>query len=105
MDNMLTNSQWQVLFALLDVVVPSIGVEDSPAPNNDCLRISQHHFRDLYETITREMKYPPSEEVFRDYMARRLSDSPIFVETVKEVIKALGSAPSKQLGFVLWFMR
>lgn len=106
MDSTLTDSQWQVLFALLDVVVPSIEVGDSPAGNDkDHLRISQHHFHDLYESVARDMQYPPSEEVFRAYITRRLSDSPIFVDSVKKVIKTLGSTPSKQLGFVLWFMR
>lgn len=105
MDSTLTNSQRKVLFALLDVVIPSIEVRGSSASNKDQLCISQHDFQNLHESITREMKSPPSEEIFRDYMTKRLSDSPIFVDNVDKAIEKLGSAPRKQLGFVLWFMR
>ncbi|KAK7751863.1 hypothetical protein SLS62_006164 [Diatrype stigma] len=104
MNSTFTSSQWHVLLALLDAVIPSVEVEGPPVPNKDQLRITKHEFHDLYDNMARGMKKPPSKDVFRGYMAKRLSDSPIFVGNVEKAIKRLGAAPRKQLGFVLWFM-
>lgn len=90
--------QWQALLSLLDAVVPSVKVADPVAAHdNNHIGISQEEFDEYYHDIRNRMKHPPSKEGFRDYLAVRPSDNPLFVKSIKKLIGALSPGPKLQL--------
>ncbi|KAI8966137.1 long-chain fatty alcohol dehydrogenase [Daldinia sp. FL1419] len=89
--------QWHALLSLLDATVPPILVEGSPTTNDDCFRISQGEFDSHYHDIQRIMKHPPTKTEFRDYLAIRPSDNPVFVKVIEKTINTLPPGPKLQL--------
>ncbi|KAI0008507.1 hypothetical protein F4779DRAFT_435177 [Xylariaceae sp. FL0662B] len=106
-DAFFTEAQWKTLFALLDAIVPSIAVHDHLTTNGrsgDVLSISEEHFREVYRGVQTRMKYPPSMEKFREYLAARPVDDPRFISVVKQTVGKIPPSSKKQLGALLSFM-
>ncbi|KAI0839993.1 long-chain fatty alcohol dehydrogenase [Hypoxylon sp. FL0890] len=96
--------QLQALLTLLDAAVPSVKVVDSSATDNDHLCISQEEFDGYYHDIKRSMKCPPSKEAFRDYLAVRPSDNPLFVKLIRKIMNGLSTGPKLRLYRILSLM-
>lgn len=97
----LTETQWQVLLALIDAVVPSIVVESEARDQKNQLQISQAQYTEAYERTRRLMKQPPDYDKFKQYLAARPLDNPRFMRLVKNTIQNVPDSSRKQLGTVL----
>ncbi|KAI1768866.1 long-chain fatty alcohol dehydrogenase [Hypoxylon sp. FL1150] len=96
----LTETQWQVLLALIDAVVPSIVAESEAGDQKHQLRISQPQYAEAYERTKRLMK-PPDYDKFQQYLAARPLDNPRFMRLIKSTIQRVPDSNRKQLGTVL----
>lgn len=103
----LSDTHWDVLFAILDTVVPAIVVKDDvPDPKvQSRLVIPLDEFEQSYEALTRTVDRPPSRDIFRAYLASRASENHDFVKSVKTSIDRLSPKARGQLEFMLGMMR
>ncbi|CAH0025330.1 unnamed protein product [Clonostachys rhizophaga] len=100
------DTHWDVLFKLLDAVVPPVVVvaADSPDSHSSAITISEAEFAKLYNDLQSDVKDPPSVEAFREYLAARASQNGDFVKTVKDMIDGLSPSVCGQLRFILGAM-
>ncbi|XXH05031.1 hypothetical protein Hte_011455 [Hypoxylon texense] len=97
----LTETQWQVLLALIDAVIPSIVVESEAGDQKKQLQISQSRYAEAYEQTKRLMKQPPDYAKFQQYLEARPLDNPRFLRLIKRTIQRVPDGNRKQLGAVL----
>lgn len=101
-DTYLSETQWQVLLALIDAVIPSIVVgSEAEDQEKSQLRISQSQYVEAYERTKRLMKQPPDCDKFRQYLEARPLDNPRFMRLIKRTIQRVPDGTRKQLGAVL----
>jgi hypothetical protein len=100
------DTHWDVLFKLLDAVVPPVVVVagDSSDSHSSAITISEAEFAKLYNDLQSDVKDPPSAEAFREYLAARASQNGDFVKTVKDMIDGLSPSVCGQLRFILGAM-
>lgn len=100
------DTHWDVLFKLLDAVVPPVVVvaADSLDSHSSAITISEAEFAKLYSDLQSDVKAPPSVEAFREYLAARASQNGDFVKTVKDMIDGLSPSVCGQLRFILGAM-
>ncbi|KAI1386462.1 long-chain fatty alcohol dehydrogenase [Hypoxylon trugodes] len=105
-DTFFTETQWKVLFSLLDAVIPSVAVggPSDMTGYSEVLRISENHFHEIYHGVQRRMRYPPTIDQFREYLAFRPVDDPRFISIVKQTVSRLSRSSKSQLGSLLNFM-
>jgi hypothetical protein len=96
-----SETQWQILFALVDAALPPIVVESTMTDKRNQLRISQKQYEEAYEHILNSMAEPPELDKFKEYLRTRQSDNPRFVENVKRTFEGVPEASKKKLGGVL----
>ncbi|KAI2639735.1 long-chain fatty alcohol dehydrogenase [Hypomontagnella submonticulosa] len=96
-----SETQWQVLLALIDATVPSIVAEAEVTDRKGQLWISQSRYAEAYEQTKRSMKYPPNYEKFQQYLGSRLIDSPRFIGLLRRFVQGIPNSSRKQLGAVL----
>ncbi|KAL7624924.1 hypothetical protein AAE478_004138 [Parahypoxylon ruwenzoriense] len=107
-DSVFTDTHWQVLFALLDAIIPSV-VSGPPSKGNN-ISITEDEFHNLHESLQQSMKCPPSLEKFRAYMSERPSDNAEFVENVKHqkslLLGVVLTMPRTRLGSLIstWYL-
>ncbi|KAI0179950.1 long-chain fatty alcohol dehydrogenase [Hypoxylon sp. FL1284] len=97
----LTETQWRILLALIDAVVPSIVVESRAKGGQNQLRISSSQCAEAYERTKRSMKHSPDYETFQQYLEARPLDNPRFLRLIKATIQSVPLSTRNQLGTVL----
>ncbi|KAI1777630.1 long-chain fatty alcohol dehydrogenase [Hypoxylon cercidicola] len=97
----LSETQWQVLLALIDAVIPSIVVESEARDRKSQLPISKSQYEEAYERTKRSMKQPPDRAKFQQYLEARPLDNPRFLRLLKRTIQRVPDSSRKQLGAVL----
>ncbi|KAI1878192.1 uncharacterized protein JN550_000374 [Neoarthrinium moseri] len=100
-DTYFTETQWHILFALLDAVLPPIVEAGTVTDKRNQLRISQEEYRGAYELIRTSQAEPPDLDKFKEYLGTRQSDSPRFVQNVKRTFETVPIANRKRLASVL----
>jgi hypothetical protein len=102
-DSVLTEAHWQVIFALLDAVVPSVVADDSPVADRGTksIRLSPDEFQDIHKEFQRRTKSSLKTEDFQEFMASLPSDNPNFVDCIKRSISGLSSSSKTQLCRIL----
>ncbi|KAL7626990.1 hypothetical protein AAE478_003766 [Parahypoxylon ruwenzoriense] len=103
-DTYFTETQWQVLFALIDAIVPSIIVESRATDQKNQLQISESQCNEAYEHTRESMKHPPDYEKFQQYLAERPLDNPRFLQIIKRAMQNITNTDRKQLGVILSIM-
>ncbi|KAI0131657.1 long-chain fatty alcohol dehydrogenase [Hypoxylon sp. NC0597] len=96
-----SETQWKVLFALVDAVIPSIVAEAAATDRKNQLRISQSQYEEAYERTKRSLKHPPEYEKFKLYLESRPLDNPQFVQLLKRMLQRVPNSDRKQLGIIL----
>ncbi|OTB05737.1 hypothetical protein M426DRAFT_21763 [Hypoxylon sp. CI-4A] len=99
-----SEAHWKALFALLDVVVPSVIENDTMPIGPNHLALASHELRDLYQKALCGAHDRFSFEKFCHYMASRPSDDPSFIANVKRAIGRLAPGAKYQLRLILGFM-
>ncbi|KAI0128933.1 GMC oxidoreductase [Xylariales sp. AK1849] len=94
-------TQWRVLFALVDAALPPIVAEHNVTEKRDQLRISQRQYEDAYASVLATMTHPPELERFKEYLRTKQSDSPRVVRNVKRTFETVPEKSRKELGLVL----
>ncbi|KAI1143819.1 long-chain fatty alcohol dehydrogenase [Hypoxylon sp. FL0543] len=96
-----SETQWQVLFALIDAVIPSIVTEATVTDQKNQLQISHSRYKEAYEQTKRAMKHPPDYEKFKQYLGSRPLDNPRFSQLLKRILQNIPNGDRKRLGSIL----
>ncbi|KAK6079302.1 Long-chain-alcohol oxidase FAO2-like protein 2 [Seiridium cupressi] len=96
-----TSIQWEVLFAIVDTILPPIVAEAHVTDKRNQLMISRKQYDEAYDTVQTVMAEPPDQENFKEYLRTRQSDSPRFVDNVKRTFETVPEDARKKLGGIL----
>jgi hypothetical protein len=96
-----TELQWQILFALVDAVLPPIVVESTMTDKQNQLKISQKRYEEAYDHLQNSMAGAPDLDKFKEYLRTRQSDNTRFVQNIKRTFDSVPEEPRKKLGGVL----
>jgi hypothetical protein len=100
----LTETQWEVLYAILDGALPSIVAESSIADDATQVALPDADFEEVLALAARPEVDAPTPEVLAAYLADRPSLGPAFRE---DVLTTLATSPQRQklaglLGFLAY---
>ena len=95
------DTQWTVLCALLDAIIPSITATDNVKDDKAQYGIPASQIDDLVAQTQNNVAEPPSADVFAAYLADRPSVDPLFIHGVRRILGCAPSSALKQLGAVL----
>ncbi len=95
-------TQWAVLFALMDATLPALTLESEVRDEHKQSAISEAQFRDALALARGQMVEPPSEELLKKYLEDMPSSYPGFVVGIKRTLANVPDAGRKQLGAVLY---
>ncbi|KAI8963920.1 long-chain fatty alcohol dehydrogenase [Daldinia sp. FL1419] len=104
LDTYFSKTQWQILLALIDAIVPSITADARVTNKKNHLRVPQSKLKDSYDNIKKSMRHPPDYEKFQQYLQTRPLDNPQFLRAVKRVLEGVPDGNRKQLGGILSVM-
>ena len=91
-------TQWAVLFALMDAAVPSMATAADISDAAGQLRISDEEFAEAFEQASRAMTSPPSAKDFKAYIGLRPTKDPLFIENFRRFAATIPPASQKKLG-------
>ncbi|RYP45147.1 hypothetical protein DL768_008465 [Monosporascus sp. mg162] len=95
-------TQWQVLFSIIDAVIPSIVIGSAAEKNeNHHLQISQSQCNESYEYIQQVTRHPPAFEEFVKYLGARPLENQLFLSEVRRALNNLPPHSKRQLGGLL----
>ncbi|RYP30802.1 hypothetical protein DL767_006083 [Monosporascus sp. MG133] len=95
-------TQWQVLFSIIDAVIPSIVIGSAAEKNEQHhLQISQNQCNDSYEYIQQVTSHPPAFEKFVEYLGARPLENQLFLGQVRRALNKLPPHSKRQLGGLL----
>ncbi|KAI1102629.1 long-chain fatty alcohol dehydrogenase [Jackrogersella minutella] len=100
-DTYFSETQWQVLFSLVDAVIPSIVAESRVTKRKNQLRIPQPQYEEAYEHTKRVMSNPPNYEKFQQFLEARPLENPRFSRLLKRIIQGVPIGDRKRLGGIL----
>ncbi|KAI0114911.1 long-chain fatty alcohol dehydrogenase [Daldinia grandis] len=103
-DTYFSQTQWQILLALIDAIVPSIVADSGETDVKNHLQIPRSQLNESYECIKSSMKTPPDYEKFQQYLQARPLDNPRFLRAVKRILEGVPNSNRKQLGAILNIM-
>ena len=106
-----TEIQWTVLFSLLDgIFCPIVTRGESSSAGSGAVdkenqKIVPHEvYARSLERLRAAVAEPPSEDLFRDYLAQRASLDPVFVAAVLRTVGSLSDDAKKQYGSAMAFL-
>lgn len=106
-------TQWRVLYSLMDTVIPSLAAESDNEANDNNTIIDKKDDRQIvpkdvleahYQKLQRCLPHPPSHEAFAAYLAERPSAIQDFRDHLTRTLATLSPAAQKQLGTVLYLL-
>lgn len=106
----LSDSQWRVLMALMDTVVPAIKLQDTgPVAQQQDLSVlylpSSQYSEKAASLRQAASPLDPSAELIEAYLAERPSDNPLFAQVLKCVLSSLPPSKKRELRFLLSILR
>ncbi|KAI1417556.1 long-chain fatty alcohol dehydrogenase [Hypoxylon sp. FL1857] len=96
-----SETQWQLLLALVDAVIPSIVAEAAATDRKNQLRIPQPQYEEAYERTKSSMKHPPDYEKFKQYLESRPLDNPRCLNLLKRLLQNVPNDDRRRLGGIL----
>lgn len=99
-----SDTQWQVLLALLDATIPSIAPESKLKDEQNEVAISDATYAEILKETQSSTAEPPNEMLFQAYMEDRPSANPAFVISLRRAVVGLPEKPRGDLGKVLGFL-
>ncbi|RYP69262.1 hypothetical protein DL771_006230 [Monosporascus sp. 5C6A] len=95
-------TQWQVLFSMIDAVIPSIVIGSAAGKDEKHhLQISQNQCNESYEYIQQVTSHPPGFEEFVEYLGARPLENQLFLWQVRRALNSLPPHSKRQLGGLL----
>ncbi|KAF6827017.1 long chain fatty alcohol oxidase [Colletotrichum musicola] len=91
-------TQWNVLFSLLEAALPSISRPATLTDEANQVRVSEAEYAEALKLVQNTMTSPPSEDQFQEYLAHCPAKEPKFVESVKRTMAELSSGAQRALG-------
>ncbi|KAK8137239.1 hypothetical protein PG984_005179 [Apiospora sp. TS-2023a] len=104
-------TQWRVLYSLMDTVIPSIAASDDV--NGDSKGLVKYDDRQIvpndvleahYQKLQRCLPQPPSRDAFTAYLAEKPSTIQDFRNHLTRTLSTLSPAARNQLGAVLYLL-
>ncbi|KAK3939899.1 hypothetical protein QBC46DRAFT_449951 [Diplogelasinospora grovesii] len=96
-----SETQWTVLMALLDAVVPSITTASIAQDEKTKTRIREERFDDVVKYARKTMADPPSADNLRAFLEDRPCSDPAFIYKVRRTLGTASESSRKQLGAAL----
>jgi hypothetical protein len=96
-----SETQWEVLFALMDAVLPPIVPASDLEDEHAEIRISDDELAEAYQLLKKIVASPPREEEFRAYLRLSPLADPNFVDGIKRSMSTVAQEAQKKLGGVL----
>ncbi|PKS12927.1 hypothetical protein jhhlp_000268 [Lomentospora prolificans] len=96
-----TQTQWAILFALLDASLPSLATKSSIKDRKTQVELPDATFDKAYARVKEVCVDVPSEDVFRELLADRCSTDPEFIDNCKRFISGFPVDHKKALGDAL----
>lgn len=94
-------TQWTVLYALLDAILPSITAAPDVTDDKTQYGIPEEDIKDLISNTKKNLAEPPSDDLLEAYLADRPSSHYNFTYGVRRILSCAPSSALKQLGGVL----
>ncbi|KAJ4287118.1 hypothetical protein N0V88_007740 [Collariella sp. IMI 366227] len=89
----LSDTQWKVLMALMDTVIPAVRIQDTPKAKNldtSALNLPSAQYSDVAIKLRNAVSpLDPSAEILTAYLAERPSDNPVFSQVLKLILTNL----------------
>ncbi|KAK7953011.1 hypothetical protein PG988_013705 [Apiospora saccharicola] len=105
------DTQWRVLYSLMDTVIPSIAASDDANGDSkdlvkygDCQIVPKDVLDAHYQKLQRCLPTPPSRDAFAAYLAERPSAIQDFRNHLTRTLSTLSPAARGQLGAVLYLL-
>ncbi|KAM7192803.1 GMC oxidoreductase [Rhypophila sp. PSN 637] len=95
------DTQWTVLFALFDAILPSITATPKVTDDKSQYGIPEADIKHLIANTKKNLVEPPSDDLLEAYLADRPSTDPNFTYGVRRILSTAPSSALKQLGAVL----
>lgn len=100
-----SDKQWEVLFALLDAVTPSIVIDSEVTDGQNQLRITEAQCLEAYERTKRDVRNAPDYEKFKEYLRSRPVNTPEYVEAMRRFVGHLPRSTQQDLGRLLSLLK
>ncbi|GAW25729.1 putative long chain fatty alcohol oxidase [Rosellinia necatrix] len=96
-----SDEQWQVLFALLDAVTPSIVIDSEATDGRNQLQITEAQCREAYRLTKENVRNAPDYEKFKEYLRSRPVTTAAYIDTIRRFLGNLPKSVQKELGLLL----
>lgn len=93
--------QWDVLFALLEAVMPAVAPQSTIKDEHNQIRIPDAKFDAIFKRLSERVVDAPSKEALRAFLGKRCTADPEFVETCKRMLCSFPPSKNEQLGGIL----
>lgn len=97
-----SEAQWEVLYALVDAVLPSIVPESAATDKPNQKTVSDEQFEEIFERVQATMTEAPDKETFKKYFAERPSASPEFRANIRRSLGCVSTSARSGLGGVFY---
>lgn len=94
-------TQWTVLYSLLDTILPSITAAPKVTDDKAQYGMPEADIKHLISNTQKNLAEPPSDNLLEAYLADRPSSDPNFTYGVRRILSSAPSSALKQLGAVL----
>ncbi|KAI1823038.1 GMC oxidoreductase [Xylaria intraflava] len=96
-----SEEQWEVLFALLDAVTPSIVTDTEVTDSKNQLRITEAQCLEAYERTKKHVIKAPTYAKFKDYLRSQPVRTPEYIGHIRRAIGHLPKSKQQDLGQLL----
>jgi hypothetical protein len=97
-------TQWTVLLAFLDAVVPRITAVSQVKDPSLAVGVPDTQYHDMVARARKSMAEAPPEDIVETYLGELPSENPAFVYAVRRAVYGISTSDKMQLGAVLLAM-
>lgn len=100
-DGYFDETQWAVLMAVLDTVIPSIKPASAVTDDRTQHAVDDGRFDEITAKVQTDMAEPPPVDILNAYLEDRPSANPAFMDALRRMLTALPDSGRRQLGAML----